>query len=96
MNIESLHTLFCPKCGWHGNDYDCSRLTIKEMQMIGIADQHGFLLPRYQSWDFRYCPKCLYTKLLLFNQKEYANAIMGISYNIDEETKKYLNREKKC
>ena len=98
IDIQTLKTLFCPKCGWSGNDYDCGRLTIKEMQFIGIADQHGFLLPKYQSWDFRHCPndKCLYTKLLKFHQKEYVDAITGISSVIDKETQKYLNREKKC
>ena len=68
-NLQDQTTLICPECGWHGNDYDCGRLTINEMRAIGITGKHDMLLPRYSSWDHRYCPTCLNVKLLLINQK---------------------------
>ena len=95
MNIQTLRTIFCPKCWWVGNDYDCGRLTVIEMQAIGVADEKGFLLPRFKSWDLRYCPKCLYTKLTLIHQKEYENLVSNNDISLDEDTQKYLNREKK-
>lgn len=95
MDITKLKTILCPKCGWHGNDYDCGRLTVREMQTIGIADEHGFLLPRYKSWNLRYCPECLYTRLLLINQKEYDKAI-NPNVKISIEDQQWLDRTKKC
>jgi len=95
MTICSLKTLQCPKCGWSGNDYDCARLAIEQMRAIKIVDKHDFLLPRFESWDFRYCPKCLYTCLILFNQREYDNLVTSKTHSIDEEVQKYLNRERK-
>lgn len=94
-DVQHLRTLFCRECWWVGNNYDCGYLTINEMQVIGIADNKGFLLPRFKSWDLRYCPKCLNTRLTLINQKEYENMVTSGNVPLDEDTQKYLDRKRK-
>ena len=86
LKPQQLNTLACPNCGWHGNDYNCGRLTIKEMQAIGIVDKHDMLLSRYSSWDHRYCPICNYVKLILINQNEYNDKIKTVAI-LDRDTK---------
>ena len=95
QTLLELKTLVCPKCGWHGNNYNVKRLSIIKCKAVGIMNEQGFIIPQFKNWNYGYCPKCLCTNLLLINQDIYAKKTASTS-RITQDSKEWLKRQVKC